>query len=199
MVGGHSVRDAEIKFGYAVTGTVKPDAVRTNGGATPGDKLILTKAIGTGLITTALKQGKAKPEWVDAAVSSMTILNRKAAEITAEGEAGVHAMTDVTGFGLIGHAREMALASNLRLEIDTAAVRILDGALECMAMGCVPAGLNANREFAECFVEDAPRAQISETVRAALRPADGGWSADRRRAGSRAILSGSACGIRISC
>jgi selenide,water dikinase len=168
VVGGHSVRDAEIKFGYAVTGMVKPDAVRTNGGARPGDKIVLTKAIGTGLITTALKQGKARPEWADAAVSSMTTLNRKAAEISAEAEAGVHGMTDVTGFGLIGHAREMAMASSVRLEIDAAAVRLLDGALECIEMSCVPAGLGANREFAECFVADGPHANIPEAVRTAL-------------------------------
>jgi selenide,water dikinase len=168
VVGGHSVRDAEIKFGYAVTGMVKPDSVKTNGGARVGDTLILTKAIGTGLITTALKQGKARPEWVGAAVVSMTTSNRKAAEITAQADAGVHGMTDVTGFGLMGHAREMAFASNVRLEINTATVRFLDGALECIEMGCVPAGLGANRAFAECVVEDGPRAQIPETVRAAL-------------------------------
>lgn len=168
IVGGHSVRDAEIKFGYAVTGIINPDSVRTNGGARAGDKLILTKAIGTGLITTALKQGKAQPGWVDAAVGSMTTLNRKAAEIAGQAQADVHGMTDVTGFGLIGHAREMAMASNLRLEINTAAVRLLDGALECVEMGCVPAGLNANREFAECFVEDGPHARIPEPLRTAL-------------------------------
>jgi selenide,water dikinase len=166
VVGGHSVRDAEIKFGYAVTGMVRPDRVKTNAGAKAGDRLILGKAIGTGVITTALKQGKARQGWVDAASASMMASNRRAAELAVE--ADVHGMTDVTGFGLMGHAREMAMASQVRLEIDTAAVQFLDGALECIEMGCVPAGLLANREFAECVVEDRPEARIAETVRAAL-------------------------------
>lgn len=168
VVGGHSVRDAEIKFGYAVTGLVDPAAVKTNAGARRGDRLILTKSLGTGVITTALKQGKARPEWVDGAVRSMTTPNRKAAEIAAGRGAGVHGMTDITGFGLMGHAREIAMASNVRLLIDTSAVRLLEGALECIEMDCVPAGLNANREFAECFIENSPRAHIPDTVRATL-------------------------------
>lgn len=166
VVGGHSVRDAEIKFGYAVTGMVRPDAVKTNAGARVGDRLILTKAIGTGVITTALKQGRARQVWVDGAAESMMASNRRAAELAVE--ADVHGMTDVTGFGLMGHAREMAMASGVRLEINTAAVRFLEGAVECIEMGCVPAGLRANREFAECFVEDGPDAEISEAVRMAL-------------------------------
>src|ERR1035438_7895371 len=98
VVGGHSVRDQEIKFGYAVTGLIDPDHVLTNAAARQGDDLILTKAIGTGVITTALKQGKAEPAWVAEAIRSMTTLNRRAAEVVA-GVDGVHAMTDVTGFG----------------------------------------------------------------------------------------------------
>src|SRR5277367_2325431 len=108
VVGGHSVRDAEIKFGYAVTGLIDPNSVFTNAGAREGDDLIFTKAIGTGVITTAVKQGLAKPNWVENAVQSMTKLNRAASEIVAAA-AGVHAMTDVTGFGLMGHGRELAL------------------------------------------------------------------------------------------
>ena len=109
VVGGHSVRDTEIKFGYAVTGRVHPDSVLTNAAAQVGDRLIFTKRLGTGVITTALKQGSARPEWVDSAVHSMTTLNRKAADIVLRFGRDIHAMTDVTGFGLIGHAREMAL------------------------------------------------------------------------------------------
>jgi selenide,water dikinase len=168
VVGGHSVRDAEIKFGYAVTGLIDPTAVKSNAGARRGDRLILTKSVGTGVITTALKQGKARPEWVDGAVRSMMTSNRKAAELAVARDAGVHGMTDITGFGLMGHAREIAMASNVRLLIDTSAVRLLEGALECIDMDCVPAGLNANREFAECFIEDRPRAHIPDAVRAAL-------------------------------
>ena len=116
VVGGHSVRDAEIKFGYAVTGLIDPDRVFTNTGAVTGDVLILTKPIGTGVITTALKRGLAKPEWVENAVRSMTTLNRAASEIVTAAT-GVHAMTDVTGFGLMGHGRELALGSGVTIEI----------------------------------------------------------------------------------
>jgi len=104
VVGGHSVRDPEIKFGYAVTGTIHPDRIWANAGAKVGDKLILTKAIGTGVISTAIKQGKAKQEWIDAATKSMTTLNAKAAEVAVNGKFRIHAATDITGFGLAGHA-----------------------------------------------------------------------------------------------
>lgn len=168
VVGGHSVRDAEMKFGYAVTGIARKDAVLTNAGAKVGDALILTKALGTGVITTALKQGSAQPEWVKGAVESMTHSNRKAAEIAARYSGGVHAMTDVTGFGLIGHARGMAMASGVRLEVRAANIGFLNGARECLEMGAVPAGLRANRDFAECFVEVSTDAQRSEAITALL-------------------------------
>jgi selenide,water dikinase len=151
VVGGHSVRDAEIKFGYAITGLIRPERVHTNAGARSGDRLILTKPIGTGVITTALKQSKAQDAWVEAATCSMTTLNGKAAGIIAQ-HAGVHSMTDVTGFGLMGHGREMAMASGVVLEIETNLVPCLDGALEAIALGAVPAGLISNREYAECVV-----------------------------------------------
>jgi len=154
VVGGHSVRDPEIKFGYAVTGLIHPDRVLTNAGARAGDRLLLTKPLGTGVITTALKQGKAQPAWVDSATRSMTTLNRTAAEVIAQ-HSGVHAMTDVTGFGLMGHGREMAMASGAVLEIETRNVPRLEGALEAIALGAVPAGLLANRDYAECVVRDA--------------------------------------------
>jgi selenide,water dikinase len=153
VIGGHSIRDEEIKFGYAVTGTVHPAQVLTNAGAKAGDRLLFTKRLGTGVISTAIKRQKAEPSWIDAAVRSMTALNKRASEvITSSPEHAVHALTDVTGFGLIGHARELALASNVSLHITAAQVPLLPGALECVRAGYVPGGLKANREFAECMV-----------------------------------------------
>jgi selenide,water dikinase len=145
LIGGHSVGDDEIKFGYAVTGVVHPDRIWTNAGARPGDVLVLTKPIGTGVIATALKRGIAKDEHVEASIESMSRLNRI--------EASAHGCTDVTGFGLMGHAREMALASGVTLEINAAALEFLPGALEYSAAGARPGGLTNNREFASCAVK----------------------------------------------
>jgi selenide,water dikinase len=167
VVGGHSVRDQEIKFGYAVTGLIDPDHVLTNAGARQGDDLILTKTIGTGVITTALKQGKAEAAWVAEAIRSMTTLNRRAAEVVA-GADGVHAMTDVTGFGLMGHARELAFGSGMRIELIVDQVPRMQGALDAIDRGAIPAGLMANREFAECVSADAPGVGIADNVRALL-------------------------------
>jgi selenide, water dikinase len=153
VIGGHSIRDEETKFGYAVTGIVHPKKVLANSGAQAGDALILTKPLGTGVISTAIKNGKAEAAWIDAAVQSMTTLNKRAAELIGSREYRVHGMTDVTGFGLVGHARELALASNVALEISAKDIEILPGALECIRSGQVPGGLKANREFAECVVE----------------------------------------------
>jgi len=150
IVGGHSIRDPEIKFGYAVTGTIDPRRVLANSTARAGDALVFTKAIGTGVISTAIKRGEARPEWIEAATRSMTTLNRSAAEIALKYE--VHAMTDVTGFGLIGHAREMAQGSGVSLDFFAPEIPLLEGAEECVARGFVPGGLKANREFAECMV-----------------------------------------------
>jgi selenide,water dikinase len=166
VLGGHSVRDAEMKFGYAVTGMIDPARILTNRGALPGDELILAKAIGTGVITTALKQQRAAEAWVNAAVGSMTLSNRAAAEIVTRFD--VHALTDVTGFGLMGHAREMALGSGVRLKIDSSSVSPIEGALEAVELGCIPAGLTANREFVECFVEDFPGASVPDSLRTLL-------------------------------
>jgi selenide, water dikinase len=152
VIGGHSIRDEETKFGYAVTGTIDPKKILTNAGARPGDALVLTKALGTGVISTAIKKGQAEPAWIDAAVQSMTTLNKKAAEVIQQGKFEVHAMTDVTGFGLIGHAREMALASKVALRFYSRDIPVLPGALECIRAGHVPGGLVANREFADCVV-----------------------------------------------
>jgi selenide,water dikinase len=151
VVGGHSIRDPEIKFGYAVTGTIDPNRVMANSGARAGDCLVLTKALGTGVISTAIKKGQAAPEWIAAASQSMTTLNKAAAEISLTYD--VHGITDITGFGLIGHVRELALASNVSIEIKSRELRILPGALESIRAGFIPGGLKANREFAECVVE----------------------------------------------
>ena len=153
IVGGHSIRDPEIKFGYAVTGTIDPKRVMTNSGARVGDQLVLTKALGTGVISTAIKKGEAKPEWIEAATRSMTTLNRSSAEIALKYD--VHAMTDITGFGLIGHAREMALGSGVAIEFDASKIPVMTGAMECIRAGFIPGGLKNNREFAECLVEYA--------------------------------------------
>ena len=166
VIGGHSVRDPEIKFGYSVTGMIHPDRVWTNSGSQPGDKLILTKPLGTGVISTAIKKGEAKPEWIDAAIKSMTTLNAKAARIAAGGRFAVHAATDITGFGLIGHSREMAAGSEVSLHIDCSRVAALPGALECIRAKFIPAGLNANRDFAECMV--AYGESVSEERKALL-------------------------------
>ncbi len=154
ILGGHSVNDPEIKFGYAVTGTVHPARIKANAGATAGDALVFTKALGTGVIGTALKRGIAHPESVAAATASMLTLNRIACETMLRFD--VHGCTDVSGFGFIGHAREMALASNVNLEIETAALCPLPGALDAVRAGAIPGGLNNNRDFASCVVDSDP-------------------------------------------
>jgi selenide, water dikinase len=184
VIGGHSIRDEETKFGYSVTGLIHPQKVLANAGAKPGDALLLTKALGTGVISTAIKKGKAEPTWIAAAVHSMTTLNKRSAEVitgahlgdahmgtTAPGRPAepssaaapqhptgdhffaAHAMTDVTGFGLIGHTRELALASDVSITLQAARVPLLEGALECVHAGHIPGGLKNNRDFAECQVE----------------------------------------------
>ena len=152
VIGGHSVRDPEIKFGYAVTGMIHPEKVWANAGAQILDALILTKGLGTGVISTAIKQGKAKQAWIDAAIQSMTTLNARTAEIASSGKFVIHAATDITGFGLIGHAREMAAGSGVSLRLDSAKVPLLEGATDCVRAGLIPGGLNNNRDFAECMV-----------------------------------------------
>jgi selenide,water dikinase len=156
VVGGHSIRDDDMKFGYAVTGVIHPQRVWRNVGAVPGDLLLLTKPLGTGIISTALKQDSASQESLAASVASMTRLNRDAAEALLEIEAGakerarpVHAVTDITGFGLLGHAREMAVGSQVSLEIDHRSVQYLPGAFEGARQGFLAGGLKNNREFLE--------------------------------------------------
>ena len=164
VVGGHSVNDDEVKFGYAVTGTVHPGRFKPNAGARPGDALVLTKALGTGVITTALKRGIARDEHVRAAVESMLQLNRDACERMLQCDVG--GCTDVTGFGLIGHAREMAAASGVTIEIETGAIEFLPGAVDYARAGAQPGGLKNNREYADCAVDIA--APIAPEVEALL-------------------------------
>jgi selenide,water dikinase len=147
LLGGHTVQDREIKFGYAVTGVVDPARMITNAGARAGDVVVLTKPIGTGVITTALKYGRAPQAALDAAVSTMVTLNREAAAVLQAQPAGVvHACTDVTGFGLLGHGEELANASRVSMRIEAAAVPLLDGAL-ALARRNRSGGLGTNEDF----------------------------------------------------
>jgi selenide, water dikinase len=146
VLGGHSIADDEMKFGYSVTGQVHPDRVLTNSGARAGDALVLTKPIGTGVISTALKRGLTRDEDVQASIESMLLLNRAACEAMLRFH--VHGCTDITGFGLLGHAREMAAGSGVALRIDADSVQFLSGAVEYAAAGAQPGGLKNNREFA---------------------------------------------------
>jgi len=146
LLGGHTVQDQEIKFGYAVTGEIDPRRVLTNAGAQAGDRLVLTKPLGTGVIATALKFGRANEHAVAAAVRSMIQLNRAAAEAIQAMPAGsVHACTDITGFGLIGHACEMAAGSKRHFVLESASVPLIDGARD-LVRGNVPGGGRTNRE-----------------------------------------------------
>jgi selenide,water dikinase len=162
VIGGHSIRDEETKFGYAVTGLVHPRKILANAGAKVADALIFTKALGTGVISTAIKKGKAEAGWIDAAIQSMTTLNKGAAEVIQQGQFRIHAMTDITGFGLIGHAREMALASDVSMRFYARRIPMLTGAIECVRAGYIPGGLVNNRDFAECLVgyDDAVSAEM---------------------------------------
>jgi selenide,water dikinase len=151
ILGGHSITDKEIKFGYAVTGTIHPDRIKTNAGAQAGDALVLTKRVGTGVISTALKRGIAKDQDMQAAIESMLMLNRAACQAMLRLD--VHGCTDVTGFGLLGHAREMAIASNVTIEIESGSVQFLPGAVEYARQDAIPGGLKNNREFVSVSVE----------------------------------------------
>ena len=166
VIGGHSIKDDEIKLGYSVTGTVHPARVLANSGAKPGDRLIFTKAIGTGVISTAIKRGQAEFAWIGGAVHAMTTLNKTATEVVSSGGFAVHAMTDVTGFGLIGHLREVARGSGVSVRLFASKVPVLEGALECVRRGYVPGGLKANRGFAEGCVEYAD--DVPEDLRTLL-------------------------------
>jgi selenide, water dikinase len=163
LLGGHSVRDPEIKFGYAVTGEVHPRRVVTIAGAKTGDLLVLTKPVGTGILATALKRGTLGEEGLRAMTVSMKRLNRDAAEAM---RGAAHAATDVTGFGLLGHARNMARASRKTIRLWSRAVPFLPGALDLVAGGISSAGLGANR--AGIAPEVRFDEGVPEPVRAAL-------------------------------
>ena len=155
LLGGHTVRDPEVKFGYAVTGQVDPDRMWTNAGARVGDRLILTKPIGTGIAGTAIKNKRAPEPLVTAAVRSMTTLNKRAAEVLRGFEGSVHACTDVTGFGLVGHSTEMALASHASIDIEFSRLRVFPGALE-IASANRSGGMGTNKDqFAPTAATDA--------------------------------------------
>jgi selenide,water dikinase len=150
ILGGHSISEEEVKFGYAVTGLIDPRRIITNAGAQAGDVLVFTKRLGSGVISTAAKNGAAAASDVEAAIDQMLTLNRAACETMLWNN--VHGCTDVTGFGLLGHAREMALASGVTLEFDESAVRYLPGAIKYSAAGAHSGGLRNNRDFVESCV-----------------------------------------------
>ena len=145
LIGGHSVDNQQIMFGYSVTGVIDPQKIATNSGARVGDVIILTKPIGTGVISTGIKFGKTSTEVAAASVETMLTPGAHAAE--AMRDFGVRAATDVTGFALVGHAWEMACASDVTIEIDSARVPVLDGALELAAAGMLTSGDKSNREY----------------------------------------------------
>jgi len=145
LVGGHSIDDLELKYGLSVTGTVHPQRLVTNSGAKPGDKIILTKPLGTGIINTALKAGMASEETVAKVTRCMATLNDKASELMQEAE--VHACTDVTGFGLIGHSVQVAQNSQVGINLNSTAIPLFPEAIQFAEWGLCPGGLHRNREF----------------------------------------------------
>ena len=155
IAGGHSVRDPEPKYGLAVVGTVRPDRVMSNAAGRPGDALVLTKALGTGVVSNATKLGQAPDHAVAAAVRSMRTLNREAAGAAAA--CGVRCGTDVTGFGLLGHARTLGRASGCGVEIDAGTLPVLPGVEELIAAGLVPGGSRRNLAYADTWTEWAVR------------------------------------------
>jgi selenide,water dikinase len=154
LVKGHSVDDPELKYGLAVTGTIHPDNVVLNNTVKVGDQLILTKPLGTGIISTAIKKGLAEKHTIDKIVKSMTTLNRKASELMME--TGVNACTDITGFGLLGHACEMIEDTRVGMTITAASVPIFVEAKGFAEMGMIPGGLNRNRDYREPMVDISP-------------------------------------------
>jgi selenide,water dikinase len=151
LVGGHTVEDPEVKYGLAVTGVVHPNEILTNAKAMPGDQLVLTKPLGTGIIATALKGKMASEEAVKKIVESMVALNRKASEWMKTFEA--HACTDITGFSFLGHALEMASASQVGMAIQSKQIPVFPEAMEYARLGLIPGGAHSNRHFFSCKVE----------------------------------------------
>lgn len=160
IAGGHTIKDQEPKYGLAVTGMIHPDRIMTKGGARPGDDLVLTKPLGVGVITTALKRGQHQQADVDAAIDSMMLLNRAAAQAAVA--AGVHAMTDITGYSLLGHAHEMAHLSQVDMQVSFAALPWLPGALRYAELGAFPGGAATNMDYYRRFVQF--EGSLSETL-----------------------------------
>lgn len=183
VVGGHSIDDAEPKIGYAAVGLVHPERVWRNVGARPGDALVLTKPIGTGIISTAIKQDKAPERAVKAAVRSMTALNRAAAEAAAT--VTVHAATDVTGFGLLGHLREMTVGSRVRARIRAGAVPLLPDVVALAEAGLVPGGTKRNLRAVAAVVRWA--AEIPDALRFVI--------ADAQTSGGLLVATPDAAGL----
>jgi len=154
LVGGHSVEDSELKYGLSVTGFVHPDRVLVKGGMRPGDRLILTKPLGTGVINTAIKADMAGPELTDRVTRLMAELNRDAARVMTEFP--VHACTDITGFGLLGHLAEMITGSGFGIMLRAGDVPIMPEAIEFAGYGLLPAGAFKNKEFRQSMVESPP-------------------------------------------
>jgi selenide,water dikinase len=167
ILGGHTIKDAEPKYGMAVTGIVDPQRIVTNAGAQIGDALVLTKPLGTGILTTARKRGAIASEELDEAVAAMTTLNDRAAEAMLA--AGAHAATDITGFGLLGHSENVARASRVRLIFDSPAVPFMKRVLELIAAGIVPGGTRHNAQTHATFTDFAP--SVPEEVRIGLSDA----------------------------
>jgi len=154
LIGGHSVEDSELKYGLSVTGFIHPDRVLTKGGLQEGDRLILTKPLGTGIINTAIKGGLASEEIIDTATRLMATLNREAADVMSLYP--VHACTDITGFGLIGHLAEMIVNAGIGIRLKSERIPIIPEALEYAGIGLVPAGTYNNREFRKSITEFGP-------------------------------------------
>jgi selenide,water dikinase len=154
VIGGHTVDDAEIKYGLAVTGTVHPQKIIHNHTARPGDALVLTKPLGTGILSTALKFDKLDDAGLELLTQTMTQLNRRASEAMAA--VGAHAATDVTGFGLLGHAHEMAQASEVTFRLSALSIPVLPGAVHLAKEGCLPGGERSNADFVRDHVQIAP-------------------------------------------
>ncbi len=154
LVGGHSVEDNELKYGLSVTGFIHPDRIITKKAMEPGDQLILTKSLGTGIINTAIKGGVASNETIESITRLMATLNRDAAEVM--GRYPVHACTDITGFGLLGHMCEMVVDTGAGIRLQAGLVPYFPEAMEYARMGLVPAGTYKNREFRKAFVDFAP-------------------------------------------
>jgi selenide,water dikinase len=163
VLGGHSIDDPEPKYGMAVTGLVHPDRILRNVGARPGDRLLLTKPLGSGIVTTAIKRGLASPALVERVTHLMAELNRAAGEVLAASGA-VHALTDVTGFGLLGHAWEMAEGSGVALRLHAAAVPVLEGVPELAAADVVPGGSKANLAWVAPHLAVAPGVALPAIV-----------------------------------